>query len=130
MLTIRLFFEWSSHFLWILDGGVPFINPSISSNGYFVESGWDGKKDNPACSRYYEERLQGQRHLEEVFDYLDNKYQTLFVNNKIEFSYKGFDSKEERLAFLKTFQEFYEEFYELLKDKYEIINDVTSEYFE
>ncbi len=94
MFTIRLFFEWSSHFLWILDGGVPFINPGISSNGYFVELNFNERKDDPALLRHDEEKLKGQYHLERVFDYLDKKYQTLFIDNEIEFSYKGFDSKE------------------------------------
>lgn len=120
MRTIRIFFEYQSSFLWILDDGFLIDNVRINSNGYFEGS----------LAQYPEDRLLGQKDLENKVDYLNRKYWELFINNKVEFSYKGFSNLAEKKAFLEILEDVIRQIDALLKDKYEIINEADEAYFD
>ena len=70
-----------------------------------------------------EEKLIGQNELEKMTNYINNEYPQLFTNNENEFSYKGFDSKEDEQRFDDAVRFVYKKLCELLGDDYEIIND-------
>lgn len=128
MRTIRIFFEYQSSFLWILDDGFLIDNVRVNSNGYFEGSGCPEK--GIPLAQYPEDRLLGQKDLENKVDYLNRKYWELFINNKVEFSYKGFSNQAEKKAFLEILEDVIRQIDALLKDKYEIINEADEAYFD
>ena len=73
--------------------------------------------------KYPEKRLIGQTELEEKANFIDEQYLSLWIDNEHEFSYKGFDSKEDEQKFDDAVRFVYKKLCELLGDEYEIIND-------
>ncbi len=122
MRTLRLFFDYSAYFVWICEEGQISAPVRISSDGYFADDIYllDGTHK---AIKYYEDRLIGQSELESMTNYINEAYPKLFINNEYEFSYKGFDSKEDEQRFDDAVRFVYNKLCELLGDEYEIIND-------
>ena len=121
-MKIRLLFDYGAYFVWICEEGQVTVPVRISSDGYFADYihliGGTHK-----IIKYREDRLLGQLELEKMSDYINEEYPKLFVNNEQEFSYKGFDSKEDEQRFDDAVRFVYKKLCELLGDDYEIIND-------
>lgn len=120
-MTLRISFDFHSSLLWLVDysEGLFLENVIINSDGFFEAKYLDINK-KPYQELYPEERLKGRKDLEEACNYLNSIYPTLFINNEIEFSYKGFDSKEEKIKFLSVLEKFCSEVKQLLGDKYKL----------
>ena len=98
---IRLLLEWGTYPVWLYDdeGGV--------------------------IDTVLPEELQGDAELEAMFDDLQDRYDALFINDEHEFSYKGFDSQEEKEQFLKDLNIVRDKFISACEGKYDIINDLV-----
>lgn len=118
-MTLRISFDYPCSLLWLVDysDGLFLENVTINSDSFFEAQHLDINK-KPYSNLYPEERLKGRKDLEETCNYLNSIYPTLFINNEIEFSYKGFDSKEEKRKFLSILEKFCNEIRQLLGDKY------------
>lgn len=114
---MRLLLEYGAYFLWLYEDGELIEPVAISSKGYFYCEGLYEMR------KYMEEKLIGQNELEKMTNYINNEYPQLFTNNENEFSYKGFDSKEDEQRFDDAVRFVYKKLCELLGDDYEIIND-------
>ena len=62
--------------------------------------------------------------LDAKFDDLQARYDSLFVNNTKEFSYKGFSSPEEKDKFMSDWQTAYDELVEAVGNRYPITNEI------
>lgn len=62
--------------------------------------------------------------MREIDRFFDEQFLRLWINNEHEFSYKGFDSKEDEQRFDYAVRFVYKKLCELLGDDYEIINDI------
>lgn len=129
-MKIRLLFDYGCSFIWLYVDG--FFKPvQVSSDGYFTKKLFsfeiinDKMVWNPNGKewKYPEKRLIGQTELEEKANFIDEQYLSLWINNEHEFSYKGFDSKEDEQRFDDAVRFVYKKLCELLEDEYEIIND-------
>lgn len=118
-MTLKISFDYQSSLLWLVDysDGLFLENVIINSDGFFEAEHLDINA-KPYSNLYPEEKLKGRKDLEEACNYLNSIYPTLFINNEIEFSYKGFDSKEEKRKFLSILEKFCNEIRQLLGDKY------------
>ncbi len=95
---------------------------------YFFEYGsypvWTYDEDGALIDNDLPEELRGCRELDDLLMSCAEKYDALFVNNPVQFHYRGFQTAEEEQAFdaaaLKALQ--------MLKkhagNKYEIVNDI------
>lgn len=117
MKKLRLLLEYGAYFLWLYEYGKLIEPVAISCEGYFYCEGLY------EIRKYSEEKLKGQNELEEMTNYINKEYPKLFINNEYEFSYKGFDSKEDEQRFDNAVRFVYKKLCELLGDDYEIIND-------
>lgn len=122
MRMLRLSFDYGAYFVWVCEEGQISAPVRISSDGYFADDIYllDGTHK---IIKYYEDKLIGQSELESMTNYINNEYPKLFINNEYEFSYKGFDSKEDEHRFDNAVRFVYNKLCELLGDDYEIIND-------
>lgn len=122
MRTLRLFFDYGAYFVWICEEGQISAPVRISSDGYFADDIFllDGTHK---VIKYHEDRLIGQSKLESMTNYINEAYPKLFINNEHEFSYKGFDSKEDEQRFDDAVRYVYKKLCELLGEEYEITND-------
>ncbi len=127
-MKIRLLFDYGCNFIWLYVDGL-FEPVRVSSDGYFTHDYYSFESINgkviqkPNGKRYPEKRLIGQTELEEKANFIDKQYLSLWINNELEFSYKGFDSKEDEQSFDDAVRFVYKKLCELLGDDYEIIND-------
>ena len=119
---LRLFFDHGSYFVWICEEGQISSPVRISSDGYFADDIYSLDGTHKAI-KYYEDRLIGQSESESMTNYINEEYPKLFINNEHEFSYKGFDNKEDEQRFDGAVRFVYKKLCELLGDDYEIIND-------
>lgn len=129
-MKIRLLFDYGCNFIWLYVDG--FFQPvRVSSDGYFTQDYYSSefingkviRKPNGKVWKYPEKRLMGQTELEEKANFIDEQYLSLWIDNEHEFSYKGFDSKEDEQRFDDAVRFVYKKLCELLGDEYEIIND-------
>lgn len=67
-----------------------------------------------------EELLKGQTELVKAIDKLEEKYTELFINNEYEFSYKGFDNRQQAENFVKLLNEVWNELKRTLGGKYKL----------
>lgn len=129
-MKIRLLFDYGCEFIWLyVDDSFEAVR--VSSDGYFAQDYYSSeiingkiiRKPNGRVWKYPEKRLTGQTKLEETANFIDEQYLKLWINNEYEFSYKGFDSKEDEQRFDDAVRFVYNKLCELLGDDYEIIND-------
>lgn len=106
MKTVKLFLDYKCYPIWIYE------NDSIVSNDL---SSINILKDNTE--------------LVNLLDDIQKEYDNLFVDNSIEFYYKGFESKESHLLFKNKLMTAYEKIKSCLKNDYIVIND-TNHLFE
>lgn len=67
-----------------------------------------------------EELLKGQTKLAEAIGKLENDYMGLFINNEHEFSYKGFDNRQQAEDFVKLLNEVWSGLKSVLGGKYKL----------
>lgn len=118
-MTLRISFEYQCSLLWLVDysDGLFLENVVINSKGYF-ESNYSDLNKKPYFKRFPEERLRDRKDLEDACEHLNSVYSTLFIDNEVEFSYKGFDSKKEKRNYLRLLNKFCNEIKKLLADRY------------
>lgn len=129
-MKIRLLFDYGCNFIWLYVDGL-FEPVRVSSDGYFTQDYYSFelinnkviRKPNGKVWKYPEKRLIGQTKLEEKANFIDEQFLRLWINNEREFSYKGFNSKEDEQRFDDAVRFVYKKLCELLGDDYEIIND-------
>lgn len=69
------------------------------------------------------EELRGTE-LDAKFDDLQARYEALFINNKKEFTYKGFSSPKEKAKFLSDWQTAYNELEAAVNGRYSMTNEI------
>lgn len=99
--TIRLLLEYGCYPVWLYDeeGGV--IDTRLP------------------------DELRNDTELDAKLTELQERYEALFVNNEIEFSYIGFKSSDEETAFNTDMLNAIRELKEKLGGKYEIVDDIS-----
>ncbi len=125
--SIRISFEYNTYFLWLLENDILIDAVRVNSNGYFEGSRYQEKGNS--LKRYSESQLLGQKDLEDKVDYLNKTYPKLFVDNEIEFDYKGFPNNDERKVFFKVYDDVVFQINALLGKKYKIINEMEETFF-
>lgn len=71
------------------------------------------------------DELRNDTELDAKLTELQERYEALFVNNEIEFSYIGFKSSDEETAFNTDMLNAIRELKEKLGGKYEIVDDIS-----
>ena len=71
------------------------------------------------------DELRNDTELDAKLTELQERYEALFVNNEIEFSYSGFKSNDEETAFNTDMLDAIRELKEKLDGKYEIVDDIS-----
>ena len=71
------------------------------------------------------DELRNDTELDAKLTELQERYEALFVNNEIEFSYIGFKSSDEETAFNTDMLNAIRELKEKLDGKYEIVDDIS-----
>lgn len=122
-MKLRIFFDYGADFLWLSGDGI-YTDVHINSDGYF-ESNYYFPAQSHELWKYPEERLKGQYELESKVNYINDTYPKLFIDNEIEFSYKGFDSEVHERVFDEAVRFVYHKLRELLGEDYEITNETT-----
>ena len=122
-MKLRILFDYGADFLWLSDDGM-YTDVHINSDGYF-ESNYYFPTQSHEVWKYPEERLKGQYELERKVNYINETYPKLFIDNEVEFSYRGFDSEEDERIFDDAVRFVYKKLVELLGDDYEITNKTT-----
>lgn len=98
---IRLKFEYQCYPIWIYD-----------VNGDFI--------DNDLV-----EEIQKNRSLVRSLEELQNTFDSLYLDNKVEFKYIGFHSDMEKKVFEENVEQLYKDLCSLLNEKYIVRNMVT-----
>lgn len=134
-MRICILFDYTQPCLWLDGDDVPIAKPVyVNSEGYFASDYYpvvrrfaDGSYElgEKIVWKYPEERLKGQYELERKVNYINETYSKLFIDNEVEFSYKGFDSEEDERIFDDAVRFVYKKLVELLGADYEIINKTT-----
>lgn len=107
---LKLMFDYGAWCLWLYDEYYSLMGPfnvQIRDNGSFND-------EMP------EELLKGQTELMEMIDKLEEDYMALFINNEIEFSYKGFDSRQHAEEFVKLLNDVWTGLNKVLGSKYKL----------
>lgn len=105
---LKLMFDYGAWCLWLYDEYYGFIdNVKIQDDGSF-------------CGDIPEELLKGRTELMKMVDKLESDYMALFINNKIEFSYKGFDSRRHAEEFVKLLNDVWAGLNRVLGGKYKL----------
>ena len=99
--TIRLLLEYGCYPVWLCD-----------EEGLVIDT----------C---LPDELCNDTELYAKFTALQERYEALFVNNEMEFSYIGFEKKKEKTAFNADMLDAIHELKEKLGDKYEIVDDIS-----
>ena len=84
---------------------------------------WLYDEDDDVIDTLLPEELRNTE-LDAKFDDLQARYDSLFVNNTKEFSYKGFSSPEEKDKFMSDWQTAYDELVEAVGNRYPITNEI------
>ena len=103
MKKIVFMFDYGAYPIWIYDG------PDMEDN-------------------YLPEELSDDQYIIGKIDEINDKYESLFINNKIEFSYKGFSNEEEKKLFLEEVNEAVAYLKEKVGDKYHIETRIDDEF--
>lgn len=107
---LKLMFDYGAWCLWLYDEYYSLMGPfnvQIRDNGSFND-------------KMPEELLKGQTELMEMIDKLEKDYMALFINNEIEFSYKGFDSRQHAEEFVKLLNDVWAGLNRVLGSKYKL----------
>lgn len=107
---LKLMFDYGAWCLWLYDEYYSLMSPfnvQICDNGSFND-------------KMPEELLNGQTELMEMIDKLEKDYMALFINNEIEFSYKGFDNKQHAEDFVKLLNDIWAGLNRILGGKYKL----------
>ena len=108
---LMLMFDYGAWCLWRYDEYYRFIdNVRICDDGSFIH----GKISKP------EELLKGQTELMNMVNKLEKDYVALFINNEIEFSYKGFDNRQQAEDFVKLLNDVWNGLNRVLGGKYKL----------
>ena len=70
------------------------------------------------------DELRSNAELDAKFDDLQARYESLFINDGKEFSYKGFKSDEEKQKFLEDWQIAVDELIAAIDGKYPVSNEI------
>ena len=97
---IRFLFEYRTYPLWWFDGIDPTPEPKIPDDCW----------------------------AKDLVTELMEEHEALFINNKHEFSYVGFQSKEDEIAFLRKIDEAIRLLKQQYESEYEIIDDTEDEF--
>lgn len=103
MKQVRLFLDYNCHPIWVYEDN----NESSIENGI---SSIDEIKNN--------------EDLVMLLDEIQREYESLFINNSIEFRYVGFKDKKKQISFENKLEKAYRMLESILKDKYEVIYDI------
>lgn len=76
--------------------------------------------DGSFNNKHPEELLKGQTELMNMVNKLDDDYRTLFIDTETEFSYKGFDSKQQAEDFVKLLNDAWTRLNTVLGGKYKL----------
>ena len=71
------------------------------------------------------EELRSDTELDAKFDNLQERFDALFIDNEHEFSFKGFQTEEEKQQFLKDWQSAVSDLRIKVAGKYEIVDDIS-----
>lgn len=105
---LKLMLDYMDWCLWLYDEIYGFAeNVRICDDGSFGDS-------KP------EELLKGQTELMKIIDKLEEKHTELFINNKYEFSYKGFDNRQHAEEFVKLLNDVWNDLNRVLGEKYKL----------
>lgn len=107
---LKLMFDYGAWCLWLFDEYYSMTGPfnvQICGNGSF-------NNEMP------EELLEGQTELAEKINKLEEDYMGLFINNEHEFSYKGFDNRQQAEDFVKLLNGVWNELKRVLGGKYKL----------
>ncbi|MCD8200756.1 MAG: hypothetical protein LUD47_01610 [Clostridia bacterium] len=100
---IRLLLEYGSFPVWICD-----------ADGLCLDT------DLP-------DEVKQNEELRQMFDDIQNRYDSQFINTSHEFAYIGFKSKEERFDFVKDCRVAIQKLKDGLNDEYEITDDISQD---
>lgn len=70
------------------------------------------------------EELRSDLELDSLFDNIQSKYDSLFIDNDNEFKYVGFENENDKIAFLKECDNTIKKLMERCKGRYHIINRI------
>jgi len=105
---LKLMFDYGAWCLWLYDEYYSLINNvEICDDGTF-------------CGDIPEELLKGQTELIKMVNKLETDYMALFINNEIEFSYKGFDDRRHAEGFVKLLNDVWNRLNKVLGGKYKL----------
>lgn len=72
--------------------------------------------------------LEDDADIAQLCDNIQDTYESLFTNNKIEFCYNGFSDRAEELAFMDKLERLVNLVTERLGDRYIIVNDIDGQW--
>lgn len=70
------------------------------------------------------EELRSDLELDSLFDNIQSKYDSLFIDNDNEFKYVGFENENDKIAFIKECDNAIKKLMERCKGRYHIINRI------
>ena len=114
---LKLMFDYGAWCLWRYDEYYGFIdNVEICDDGSFCSgiSFLRGKISIP------EGLLKGQTELMNMVGKLETDYMALYINNETEFSYKGFDNRQQAENFVKLLNDVWSGLNRVLGEKYKL----------
>ena len=71
------------------------------------------------------EELRSDTELDAKFDNLQERFDALFIDNEHEFSFKGFQTEEEKQRFLRDWQSAVSDLRSKVAGRYEIVDDIS-----
>lgn len=105
---LKLMFDYGAWCLWLYDEYYGFAdNVEICDDGSF-------------CGDIPEVLLNGQTELAKTVDKLEEDFMGLFINNEHEFSYKGFDNRQQAEDFVKLLNGVWNGLKRVLGGKYKL----------
>ncbi|MDL2274477.1 hypothetical protein LJC34_08095 [Oscillospiraceae bacterium OttesenSCG-928-G22] len=84
---------------------------------------WIYDENNELIDNMLAEELQGEEEIDRILQEIQMTYVGLFTNNEVEFSYNGFESEQDRQAFIDKIEYVVGLIREKVGDKYIVIND-------
>lgn len=107
MISLRLLIEYGAYPLWIYD-----------------------EEDGGVIDTVLPEEWEDDTELSDMLDTIQDQYEALFINNEKEFSFVGFKSREDYIAFVALVEKAIQRIYEKNNGKYLIRNSIDSAFFE
>lgn len=105
MLTVKLMLDYKCYPTWIYNEKYVLVN------------------------NYLPEELINNDKIEELFNDIQEEFDSLFIDDGIEFKFKGFQDEKSRYMFKEKVDNAYELIKNELKDKYIILNTVCLDNF-